>query len=326
VPFLLGPLTATLLLSASGWRTHVPAGLLRLAQMLTGVVAGSAFTPAILARARDWPWSILAVAVLVAVTVGVVTLYYRQVARLDARTAVMAAVPGGLSAVLLLADRVGADMRDVSLVQIQRILAVVYLVPLVLPLWLSGGSDPSAASAAGPPARETLDAVDGLWLIVGAIGGLYLGRLLRLPSYEISGPLALTAAIHLTGLSVAPAPPLVIDSVQVILGAALGARFFGYAWGRAARLGGHGLVAALMTFAVAGAIAVLVSQVTEVPPAVLVLSYAPGGFAEMIVLALALDVDPAFVSFHHLIRLYILYATLPFLARWIARRGDGEFP
>ena len=50
------------------------------------------------------------------------------------------------------------------------------------------------------------------------------------------------------------------------------------------------------------------------PIAALVLAFAPGGLAEMSLIALALGVDPAFVSSHHVVRIFLVVVLAP-LAR-----------
>jgi uncharacterized membrane protein AbrB (regulator of aidB expression) len=47
-----------------------------------------------------------------------------------------------------------------------------------------------------------------------------------------------------------------------------------------------------------------------------VLAYAPGGFAEMSLIALALSVDSAFVASHHLIRIILVVTLAPLLFRY----------
>ena len=43
----------------------------------------------------------------------------------------------------------------------------------------------------------------------------------------------------------------------------------------------------------------------------LVLSFCPGGIYEVAVIAIAFDLDPSFVSFHHIIRLLFILFTVP---------------
>jgi uncharacterized protein len=52
-----------------------------------------------------------------------------------------------------------------------------------------------------------------------------------------------------------------------------------------------------------------------------VLSYAPGGFAEMSLIGLALGIEVAMVATHHLFRLFLIVLTSPFVSRFVLTRG-----
>ena len=43
----------------------------------------------------------------------------------------------------------------------------------------------------------------------------------------------------------------------------------------------------------------------------LILSFSPGGIYEVAVIAIAFDLDPDFVAFHHIIRLLFILFTVP---------------
>jgi uncharacterized membrane protein AbrB (regulator of aidB expression) len=51
-----------------------------------------------------------------------------------------------------------------------------------------------------------------------------------------------------------------------------------------------------------------------------VLSYAPGGFAEMSLIGLALGIEIAMVATHHLFRLFLIIFSGPFIFRFLLRR------
>ena len=59
------------------------------------------------------------------------------------------------------------------------------------------------------------------------------------------------------------------------------------------------------------AVAAVLEAVTGLPMAALVLAFAPGGLAEMCLMALALDIDPAFVSTHHVGRILVVVMLAP---------------
>ena len=49
-----------------------------------------------------------------------------------------------------------------------------------------------------------------------------------------------------------------------------------------------------------------------------ILSFAPGGQPEMVMLAILTGADITFVIFHHVLRLVLVMGLTPVLARWLA--------
>jgi uncharacterized membrane protein AbrB (regulator of aidB expression) len=85
------------------------------------------------------------------------------------------------------------------------------------------------------------------------------------------------------------------------------------------------LGAALGSFAIslciAAAFAALASLLMPEPTADITVAYLPGAIDAMMVLALALDLDPIFVGAHHLARLFGLSLALPFVIRSVRGRA-----
>ena len=52
----------------------------------------------------------------------------------------------------------------------------------------------------------------------------------------------------------------------------------------------------------------------------LLLSYCPGGIYEVAVIAIFFDLDPEFVSFHHIIRLLMILFIVPIILKIISRK------
>ena len=51
----------------------------------------------------------------------------------------------------------------------------------------------------------------------------------------------------------------------------------------------------------------------------LLLSYCPGGIYEVAVIAIFFDLDPEFVSFHHIIRLLMILFIVPVILRFLKK-------
>jgi uncharacterized membrane protein AbrB (regulator of aidB expression) len=65
--------------------------------------------------------------------------------------------------------------------------------------------------------------------------------------------------------------------------------------------------------------AVAASELTSMRVSDLIVAYAPGSVDGMMVLALALHLDPVFVGAHHLARLFVVSVSLPMLLRRVDR-------
>ena len=51
----------------------------------------------------------------------------------------------------------------------------------------------------------------------------------------------------------------------------------------------------------------------------LILSYSPGGIYEVAVIAIAFDLEPDFVAFHHIIRLLFILFTVPIFLKVLSK-------
>jgi len=49
------------------------------------------------------------------------------------------------------------------------------------------------------------------------------------------------------------------------------------------------------------------------------LSFAPGGIHEMVVISVAYNIDPIFVSYHHFLRIFFIIFLIPFILKIIKR-------
>ncbi|MDX1657042.1 MAG: AbrB family transcriptional regulator, partial [Candidatus Competibacteraceae bacterium] len=203
------------------------------------------------------------------------------------------------------------DERRIALAQSLRITLVVALVP---PLVLSLSPDHPEASV---PLRlaETFAPWQGAGLALGAGLGLILARRLRLPAPELTGPMLVSATLYLTGWVDYHLPTVLLSATLWVLGSAVGVRFKEVKVAQLLRLGRHALGAVVLALMVAAAFAALIAQLPGVDylPALLALS--PGGIAEMCLIAVAWNIDPAFVAFHHLARMLMVIALAPWLGR-----------
>jgi hypothetical protein len=115
----------------------------------------------------------------------------------------------------------------------------------------------------------------------------------------------LPAALHLGGVTEAQVPEPLVRLAQLALGALIGLQFSGLA--RGALLRGLGLAALTtgLALGVAAGFALALAQVVPASRPAIFLAFAPGGVAEMGLVAISLGTEPAFVIVHHLLRIVL---------------------
>jgi hypothetical protein len=114
-------------------------------------------------------------------------------------------------------------------------------------------------------------------------------------------------------------PAWLVALAQVVLGTGLGARFAGIDRGRLARAGRLAVLNTAAALALAFVFALAFARLVGEPVTAVFLAFAPGGLAEMSLIALSLDISVIYVTVHHVLRIVLAVTLGQIGARWIAR-------
>jgi len=315
LPWMLGALTVTTAAALSGLSPQVPARLRGAMIAVLGLMLGSAFTPDLLGRIAQWSGSLAVLLVAMVVTSALVTAYLGRAAKMDRVTAFFAGAPGGINEMVLTGGHLGGDERVIALSHSLRILLIVFTIPFGYRLITHVHSLPMAQSMGR---LADLAGQDALVLLGSAVIGVAVARLLRLPAWLLTGPMILSAGLHLAGLTRSRPPAELVILAQVVTGAGIGARFRGLRWGEMAAMARPAMGATAIMLVIAAGAAAAMAWAGHLPFPALLLAFVPGGIAEMCLVALALGQDVAFVSTHHVVRvvLVIMLAPLGFRLLW----------
>ena len=322
LPYLLGPLIASAAISLTA-KAHLPdefaylGGLRFVFIAVIGVLIGAQVTPDLFADAHHLALSLAALVAFVGLSVAINYTVFRKLGRYDPATAFYSSMPGGLYESIAFGEQAGADLSRLMLQQFLRVIVVVTLVPIGLSLWLGA----PVGSAGG----MTLARPDVPWhalpAALGAIlAGIALGHLLRMPAKQLTGPMAVGAALSLTGLIDLDIPQWLVNLAQIVVGTALGTRFRGVTGGKIAQAAGLSLLSVGAMLVLSAAIAWLLTTLTGQSFDLLLISFAPGGVTEMTLIALSLTGNPAIVTLHHICRILITVVLLVSSAGWLRRR------
>ena len=306
LPWMLGAMSFVTIAALSGLPVASAPRFRNAMVAILGVLLGSQFNSDIFDRIADWYVGLAGVAVSSGLMIVLCTLYYRKIGGYDRTTAYFSSIPGGLSEMMVLGEAMGGDDRQISLSHGVRILTAVFLIAFYFRLF--EGYQPVGLVGTEVSA---LSWQDGLILLACGAVGWPGARLLRIPAAQLVGPLALSAAAHLSGFIGAIPPGEIVAAAQVALGAAIGARFVGAGFREIWRIMFISVGAAMIMVAVAAAFAMILGEISGSSKTVLFLALAPGGLAEMSIIALSFGTAAAFVSTHHIVRIIVLVVIAP---------------
>ncbi|MGH1414512.1 MAG: AbrB family transcriptional regulator [Pelagimonas sp.] len=289
---------------------------------LIGVMVGTQVTPELMSLASQLPLTLGLLLVYILCAFAVNMAIFQYLGRYDRATALFASAPGGLIESVLLGEAAGARIEILVVQQFLRVIVVIIWVPLGLSLWM-GHPVGSAAGQSLDQAGQPNTLADIVVILTIALVGMWGATKLRLPAAPLTGPLLITAALNLSGLTSIHLPFWLVAAAQMVIGVSLGLRFKGvdrHLLKNALWLS-HVSVATMLALTVL--FAALLNTLTGIGFIPLFVSYAPGGLAEMAVIALSLAASPALVSLHHVARIIMTIITMPILAR-VLGLSDGS--
>ena len=264
-----------------------------------------------------WP-VVVAVAVgtlLLSVVCGALLALHRDVTAL---TGSLALVAGGASGLVAITRELGGDDRVVSVVQYLRVALVTASMPVVVTLIYhadrSHGSQAASQSGAAPWYLSV-----GL-LVVLVVLGTVVGRLVRLPGAGLLGPLALTVALELTGMSFGLSVPAVLVQVgYALIGWQAGLAFTRQSLRTVGRLlpTAIGLIVALGV--VTALLGVALAHVTGLTLLEGYLATSPGGVYAVLAIAVENGSDVTFLIAAQVVLILLMLFAAPLLARVMVR-------
>jgi len=316
LPWMLGAMAATTIAAIAGVRVALMPGLRLVFVAILGIMLGSAFTPEVVQGIARWLGSFAWLGLYVVVATAAVWLFYRRMAGYDTTTAYFSAAPGGLNEMILAGGALGGDEARISMSHAARILVAIFVLSFGY-RWF-GDYAPSGAAA-----TYADNIAWGEWAILIACGvaGYLVARLLRIPAYALVGPMVLSAIVHAAGITQSRPPVWLVAAAQVVVGSMVGTRFDGVSPRTVAKAVALAVIATAVLLALAAAFGQAVESTLGIPFAAALLAFAPGGLAEMSLIALSLEVDAAYVSSHHIVRIFIIVLAAPLLFRLLRRRG-----
>lgn len=311
---LLGPMLAAIALGVRGADIRPPSWCFTAAQAMVGCLIARSFTPSILAEVMaDWAMLLLVVSttILAGAVVGWVLVRAKV---LPGTTAAWGSSPGGASAMVALAAEYGADVRLVAFMQYMRVVIVVLTASAVTRLAVGPSvAAPAHALWSLPPALPFFAT-----LAIAAIGA-FVGIRLKVPAGAMMVPMALGTVLQGGGWFEIQLPPWLLGMAYAGLGWYVGLGFNRSIFLYALRAVPALLLATGLLIALCAGSAWMLTQVLHIDPLSAYLATSPGGLDSVAIIVVGSHVDVPFVLAAQTLRLFLVLATGPSLAKLIAR-------
>lgn len=324
IPWMIGPMVGVALLNLFGIRAlAIPYGR-QTGQIILGSAVSIYFTPPIVAALGANIWVILIATLSAFIIGGLGAFIMSKVSGVNAKSAFFASIPGGSMAMANLADKYNAQIPPVAVAHSLRVSILV----IVVPYFMTYGGVPIEILPYKPDLQIDYTVIV-VWLLIGGVLG-ELSERLHFHNGCFMTPIILGAILTLSGVELSLIPGWMTDFAQLMFGLILGERYERAFFARHKLFIPFAVVNAFFIILASIGVAVLIGLATDIPLSTLIIATAPGGLAEMTIVAQALQVGVPLVIAFHVARIivvnigtqYIYLAAMRILGRPTNERPD----
>ena len=309
--WFLGPMIFTSVLSLCGVKTKMPKLVLSTVLIFLGLYIGNYIDKSLFSQIHQWAWTSLIMLAYIIVSVLLVSKYLQKFSGYEKKTSVFSAAPGALGPLLILAEDQKSDLSQVATAHLIRLIIIITVFPFIVDSFYNSENIKFPETIV-----ENQNIFDLLILIVLSITFIIIFDKLKIPAALLAGTLIASGFLQISEIAAYKLPGNVIDYCLLILGSSVGCRFANKTFNEIAKNTLHSFVATFFLVLLGFLAAVVASYVIDQNFFTLLLSYCPGGIYEVAVIAIFFDLDPEFVSFHHIIRLLLILFFVPIILKF----------
>jgi len=314
--WFLGPMLTTSLASLMGLKIKMPRLILSSILILLGLYIGNYIDKSLFAQMHQWVWTSLIMLIYIIFSVLIVSKYLEKFSKYEKKTSIFSAAPGALGPLMILAEDEKTDLSQVATSHLIRLIIIITVFPFIVN---------SFYNVNGLKITETVIENQNLShlfiLLLGSIILIYFFDKLKIPAALLSGTLVASGSLQMAEVATYQISSDIIDYCLLILGASVGCRFAGKTFSEIRRNALHSFVATFLLVILGVIAALIASLIIEKNFFTLLLSYCPGGIYEVAVIAIFFDLDPEFVSFHHIIRLLMILFIVPIILKITSKKA-----
>ena len=312
--WFLGPMLATSIGALMGLKIKIPRLILSSILILLGLYIGNYIDKNLFSQIHEWALTSLIMFIYIILSIFIVSIYLQKFSKYEKKTSIFSAAPGALGPLMILAEDQKTDLSHVATSHLIRLIIIV----TAFPFFVNSYYDTNIFT----DVQETLknqSIFDLLILIIFSIVLVLIFERLKVPAALLSGALVASGFLQITEIAAYQISTNIVDYSLLILGASVGCRFADKTFKEVAKNAFHSFVATFLLVALGVIAALSASFVIDKNFFTLLLSYCPGGIYEVAVIAIFFNLDPEFVSFHHIIRLLMILFIVPVILRYLKK-------
>jgi len=317
--WMLGPMLAISIAALAGIKVKMPKLALSAILIILGLHIGNYIDQNLLSQMKDWIWTSIVMFFYILASILIVSKYLQKFSAYKEKTSIFSAAPGALGPLLILAEYEKSDLSQVATAHLIRLIIIITLFPFIVVNY-------SSTEAMEIEKFNYMDQnhLDLLILLISSVILIYIFDKIKVPAPLLAGALVASGILQITEIASYKLPDQSINFCLLILGASIGCRFADKSLNEVIKNTAHSFVATALLVALGIIAAIVASYFVENNFLTLLLSYCPGGIYEVAVIAIAFNLDPNFVAFHHIIRLLMILFAVPVILRLIDKKRTSN--
>ena len=312
--WMIGPMIATSLIALKGVQVMMPKLALSSILIILGLHIGNYIDQNLINQMVNWIWTTIIMFFYIIVSILIVSKYLQKFSDYKEKTSIFSAAPGALGPLMILAEYEKSDLSQVATAHLIRLIIIITLFPFII----------VSLYPADAIELEKFDYMSQnhwelILLILVSLVFIFFFDKAKVPAALLSGTLVASGILQIFDIASYKLPDASINFCLLILGASVGCRFANKTFKEVANNSFHGLVATILLVLLGLIAAYIATFFVDNNFLSLILSFCPGGIYEVAVIAIAFDLEPDFVAFHHIIRLLFILFVVPVILRLIEK-------
>ncbi len=312
--WMIGPMIATSLIALKGVQVMMPRIALSSILIILGLHIGNYVDQNLINQMVNWIWTTIIMFLYIIVSILIVSKYLQKFSDYKEKTSIFSAAPGALGPLMILAEYEKSDLSQVATAHLIRLIIIITLFPFII----------VSLYPADAIELEKFDYMSQnhwelILLILVSLVFIFFFDKAKVPAALLSGTLVASGILPIFDIASYKLPDASINFCLLILGASVGCRFANKTFKEIANNSFHGLVATILLVLLGLIAAYIATFFVDNNFLSLILSFCPGGIYEVAVIAIAFDLEPDFVAFHHIIRLLFILFVVPVILRLIEK-------